>query len=235
MTELSIVIPAYNEQDNLPSLLDELLSLGKKLGWDFEVIVANDNSSDGTGKIIDGYAKKFPQVKAVHRSKGDNGMGAALKDASRKARGEVIVWLMADKADDLNAISKFKKKIGEGFDMVFGSRYMKGGSRGDLPVDKMLYGSTYTRLCRLIFGIPVHDITNAFRAFRKGVFDSIRLEGDDFSISPEFAIKAQLAGFRLGEVPVTYTDRRAGQPKFKLFSMGVKYCSLLKYRIFKPN
>jgi dolichol-phosphate mannosyltransferase len=138
---------------------------------------------------------------------------------------------MGDRSDKLETIKGMLGKLDEGFDLVMASRYMSGGSRGELEVDKAMYGSMYTSLTRMVFGIPVHDITNAFRGFRKSVLDKVKLESGDFAISPEFAIKAQLAGFRLGEVPTTYFNRRAGQTNFKILKMGLRYLSLFRYRL----
>ncbi len=226
--EVSIVIPVYNEEENLAKLLQDLLHRFKKTA---EIVVVDDCSSDNTGMIADSYAKRYPSIKVLHRKKGKNGMGAALKDGTRAASGKFIVWVMGDNSDDLSTIPLFINKLKKGADMVFGSRYMDGGSSGDLSPMKALLSSGFTRTMRAMFGIQVHDITNAFRAFRKEVFDSVHLHADDFSISPEFAIKAHVNGFALDEVPTTYKNRTAGKQKFRMLKMGIAYCKLFKYRL----
>ena len=198
---------------------------------DFEIVIVNDNSSDKTGFLADSYSRKYDNVRVVHRSKGTNGMGAALKEGTKIAKGKYIVWVMADNSDDLNAIPKFVSKLRDNFDMVFGSRYIKGGSKGDLGAFKAILSSGYSFFAGFIFGFKVHDITNAFRAFKKEIFNNIKLESNDFAISPEFAIKAHLKRYRLGEVPTTYKNRRAGTTKFRLIRMGAAYCRLFKYRL----
>ncbi len=233
MAKFSIVIPAYNEEENLPSLLDNLLVLGKRQNWDFEIIVSNDNSSDKTGKICEDYAKKFKNLKVVNRKSPEHGMGATLMDGTKAAGSKIIVWVMADKSDELEKIPKMVKKVEEGFDLVLGSRYMPGGSRGELGIDKAFFSWFYTFCAKIIFGIKIHDITNAFRAFRKDLVEKIRLESKDFAISPEFAIKCQLKGIKIGEVPATYYNRKVGKTKFKMFKMGLRYGSLFKYRFSK--
>jgi dolichol-phosphate mannosyltransferase len=227
---LSIVIPAYNEEENLPRLLDALLKRKKELG-NPEIIITDDASKDRTGTIADSYAKKHRFIRAIHRKKGINGMGAALKDGTRAAKGDIIVWLMGDNSDDLQTIPKMIEKIKEGNDVVFGSRYMAGGSSGDLEPVKALLSSGYTRTTRFLFGLKVHDITNAFRAFKKSAFNSISLSSNDFGISPEFAIKATLKNLKLAEVPTTYKNRKAGQTKFRLLKMGLVYLRLFKYAV----
>lgn len=227
--DFSVVIPAYNEEQNLPKLLDNLIGL-KNSYKDFEIVIVNDNSSDKTGEIAESYSMKYKNIKVIHRKKGVNGMGAALKEGTKAANGRYVVWVMGDNSDDLTTIPKLIKKIEEGHDIVFGSRYIENGSSGDLEFVKAFLSSGYSSISRLVFGFKVHDITNAFRAFKKKVFDSISLESNNFAISPEFAIKAHLKGYKLGESPTTYSNRKAGATKFRFIKMGVEYCKLLKYK-----
>ncbi|MBU0762960.1 MAG: glycosyltransferase [Candidatus Altiarchaeota archaeon] len=223
----SIVIPAYNEDGNIEELVNDIK---KSCCGEHEIILVDDNSSDNTPEICD-ILSKHKNISCIHRKKGDNGMGYALIDGTRWAKGDYIVWVMGDRSDKTDTIDEIVKKLDEGYDMVIGSRYMNGADSGDLARDKAIYSSGYTLLARLIFGIPVHDITNAFRGFRKKVFQDITLESGDFAISPEFAIKAQLRGYKLGEVPTTYTNRKAGKPKFSLIKMSIRYISLFRYRL----
>jgi len=226
---VSIVIPVHNEQGNISELLRDLINLKSPLK-NFEIIVVDDNSSDRTGLIADFYSKKYKNIKVMHRAKGVNGMGAALKDGTKAAKGRYIVWMMGDNSDDTTTIPALVEKLKEGYGMVFGSRYMKGGSSGDSNPFKAMLSSGYTFAARLIFDIKVHDITNPFRAFKKEIFDGIALECNDFAISPEFSIKSHLRGYKLAEVPTTYTNRKTGQSKFKIMKMGIEYCKLFKYR-----
>jgi hypothetical protein len=154
-------------------------------------------------------------------------MGAALKEGTRSARGKYIVWVMGDNSDDLSTIPKFIRTLKNGADIVFGSRYMKGGSGGDLSVIKKILSAGYTIVTKTLFGLKVHDITNAFRGFRKEAYADISPQAADFSISPEFAIKAHLKGYRLEEVPTTYKNRKAGLEKFRMMKMGIVYAKLL--------
>ena len=226
---VSIVIPVYNEQGNISKLLDGLIKLKGRLK-NFEIIVVDDDSSDKTGPIAHRYSRKYGNIRVLHRSKGVNGMGAALKDGTKAAKGKCIVWMMGDNSDDVATIPRLTEKLKDGYDMVFGSRYMKGGSRGDSNIFKAMLSSGYTFAARLIFGIKVHDITNPFRAFKKEVFSGMALECNDFAISPEFSIKSHLRGYKLAEVPTTYSNRKTGQSKFRIIKMGIAYCRLFRYK-----
>jgi len=122
--------------------------------------------------------------------------------------------------------------IKAGSDIVFASRYMPGGSSGDLDRLKAFLSSRFTFFSRFFFGLKVHDITNAYRAFRKKLTDEIDIKSMDFAISPELAIKAHLLGYRLSEIPCSYKTRVAGKTKFKIFKMVLKYLTLFKYKFY---
>jgi dolichol-phosphate mannosyltransferase len=230
--KLSAVIPAHNEEGNIEPLVNSILQMFGKHGLDAEIVIVDDNSSDRTAKLSDQLAKKRRDVSVIHR-KGNPGMGNALMEGTKKAKGQFVVWVMGDRCDNLETIPKMVRKLEGGYDMVFGSRYMAGGSSGDLDRLKAFSSSGYTSVARLVFGFRVHDITNAFRAFRKSILNKIEIESADFAISPEFAIKAHMAGFKLGEVPTTYHNRVFGKTKFRMMQMGLRYFSLLKYRFLK--
>ena len=228
---ISIIIPAHNEEENISQLLDDLI----KLKFKKEIIVVSDHSTDKTNEIVRKYKRKNKNIILFDRKTGDKGMGFTLIDGTNKARGDIIVWTMGDKSDDLNTIYKMIDKINFGSDVVFASRYMEGGSIGDNSKLKALMSGGYSFVANLIFRMGVHDIGNAFRAFKKEVFDSVELERGDFSISPELAIKAHLAGFKLGEVPTSYTKRKKGTSQFKLIKMGWEDIKLFKYLFVNPK
>src|SRR3989344_7843797 len=235
--KISFVIPFHNEKDNTAPMLDRVISFGKNQKWNFEVVPVNDRSTDTTSRILNHYAKKYSQVKPVHRHGGadlGNTIGAALKEGTQATTGDIIIWTMGDMSDDTQTYKDIVDKIQDGYDMVFGSRYMPGGSRGNLDAFKAFLSSNGTLLARILFGVPVHDITNAFRGFRKQVFAGLKLHCTSFDISPEFAIRAHLAGFRLGEVPTVYTNRDKGVSKFKLWRMTKAYLKVY-WHIFKER
>ena len=107
---------------------------------------------------------------------------------------------------------------------------MEGGSRGNLEFSKALMSSGYTFISRMIFGIKAHDITNAFRAFRKDIFNKINIDSGDFAISPEFSLKTHLKGYSICEVPTTYYNREAGKSNFSMLKMGRRYVGLFRYK-----
>ena len=225
VTRTSIIIPAHNEEDNLCIVVPALVDMASKSKLDYEIVVVNDNSTDRTGTVCKELEEKYG-IKTITR--GSNpGMGNALKDGTATAKGEIVVWVMADLSDDPEVIPKFIKRIESGADLVFGSRYMSGGTAGDLQLSKRFVSQGFSMLSRILIGVPTHDITNAFRGFKKAVFMGLDIKSGDFGISPEFALKAHIAGFKLAEVPASYKQREQGVATFRMMNMGIRYFNIL--------
>lgn len=227
---ISFVIPFHNEEENVVAMVEKVLNYAKKQKWDFEIIPVDDRSSDRTPNLLIDLSKKYHLVKPIYRKKdkeekGDT-MGRALIAGTKKSSGRYVIWTMGDLSDREETYKTIVDKLGQDFDLVFASRYMKGGSRGNLDRVKAILSSIGTRLAQLLFGIKVNDITNAFRGFRRDIFAQLTLTSSGFSISPEFALKAHLAGFRLSEVPTVYTNRVKGVSNFKLIRMSKNYLLL---------
>ncbi|HCS78154.1 TPA: hypothetical protein DIV55_00235 [Patescibacteria group bacterium] len=225
--KISFVIPFHNEEKNAKSMIERVTEYAATQKWNFEIIPVNDRSQDGTKNVLDEEAKKYKFVHPIHRlpdhKETGNTMGRALLEGSKKASGDMIIWTMGDCSDDVNTYGLIVEKINAGFDLVFASRYMIGGTWGSLDPTKAFLSSRGTMLARFLFKVPVHDITNAFRGFRKELLKTIKLESGGFAISPEFAIKTHLADFKLGEVPTVYHDRIEGVSNFKLWRMTIEY------------
>ncbi|MBN1353055.1 MAG: glycosyltransferase [Candidatus Omnitrophica bacterium] len=231
----SIIIPMCNEEGNAHRLLEELVNKTRSWTGAYEIVAVDDNSTDKTPEILKEYADKNPSVSCVIKRDGKKGMGSALVEGMKRSLGETIVWVMGDLSDDLDKIPEIVKKIGDGYDIVFASRYMKDGSSGDLDRLKAFLSSRFTVFTNILFGIKVHDITNAFRGFKRTLAEKIKLENTDFAISPELAIKAHLLGYKMTEVPCSYKTRKAGKAKFKIFRMVMKYLTLFRYRFYKKE
>ncbi|MBM3283195.1 glycosyltransferase [Candidatus Gottesmanbacteria bacterium] len=229
--KISFVIPFHNEENNCIPMIERVIDFARKNKLTFEIVPVDDRSSDNTPEILKQFAQKytnnvFPLYRRNKKGEKGNTMGKALIEGTKAATGSQVIWTMGDLADDTATYKEIIAELQSGYDMVIGSRYMLGGSRGNLDPLKAFFSSMGTRLARILFGIPVHDITNAFRGFRKEVFDSIRLDSSGFSISPEFAIKVHFSGHRLGEVPTIYTNRVRGVSNFKLYKMTLSYLGL---------
>lgn len=227
MSKISIVVPAHNEEENLPNLLDELLPVldRHEETRDYELVIVNDNSTDRTPEIIEKLAGLNPRIKPVHRHS-TPGFGNAIKEGFRNASGDIIVPVMGDLSDDPEDIVKLVRKIKEGYDIAYGSRFVEGGSTDGYPPAKMIANRSFNNLVRLLFGLKHKDITNAFKAYRKEVLESIgidNLEATGFDLTVEIPLKAHIMGFTSAEVPVTWHGRLRGEAKLKLSENASKY------------
>jgi uncharacterized protein (TIRG00374 family) len=223
--KISCVVPAKDEEENLPELVDKLVKVLSKYEEtkDYEIVLVNDNSTDNTGKIIDELAKKNPRIKAVHRT-GNPGFGNALKDGFKNATGDVIIPVMGDLSDDPEDIPKLVRKILDGYDVVYGSRFIAGGSVEGYPRLKLIANRLFNNVVRLLFGIKHKDITNAFKAYKKEVLEEIgNLESEGFDLTVEIPLKAHVLGFKSSEVPVRWYGRRKGEAKLKLSRNALIY------------
>lgn len=225
--KISIVIPAHNEEDNLHNLMGRLIPVLEKNEEtnDFELVLVDDNSTDSTPAIIDELAGKDSRIKAVHRTD-TPGFGNAIKTGFKNAAGDVIIPLMADLSDDPYDIPELVKKVTEGYDIAYGSRFCDGGSTDGYPMLKMLANRAFNNTVRILFGIRHKDVTNAFKAYRREVLDTIgidNLEANGFDLTVEIPLKAHIIGFSSAEVPVSWHGRERGEAKLKLSENGHKY------------
>jgi glycosyltransferase involved in cell wall biosynthesis len=222
--KLSIIIPAHNEEKVIKSTI---MRVAKDLrGRNFEIVIVNDNSSDGTAKIIDSLARRMKNVRPVHKladEPGPKGMGSALIMGFSKARGDVLIPFMGDLSDDPKDILKMEKKIEEGYDVVVGSRFMKGGSTENYPSMKMVANRAWNNIFAFLFGMKVKDISNAFKAYRAFVIKKVKPRSKGFDITAEIVLKARIAGFKISEVPVSWSERKKSQGVSKFGSFSLKF------------
>lgn len=235
MPDISIVIPAHNEEENLHNLLSELLPVFERHveTRDYELVIVNDNSTDSTGSLIDDLSRTNPRIKAVHRNTSP-GFGNAVKEGLRNASGDIVIPVMGDLSDDPQDIPRLVRKIHEGYDIAYGSRFIEGGA----TEGKMAANRTFNNVVRLLFGIKHKDITNAFKAYRKEVLKSIgidNLEAKGFDLTVEIALKAHIMGFSSAEVPVTWHGREKGEAKLKLSENATEYGKRLLKLFFVGN
>lgn len=230
---VSCVIPAHNEEGNIERVVDHIIPVLQNalIVSDYEIVLVNDNSSDTTGAIIDALVLGNTHIRAVHRTD-TPGFGNAVKAGLAVATGEVIIPVMGDLSDDPEDIVHLVERIAEGYDIVYGSRFVKGGELHGYPCLKLVANRLFNNTLRLSFGIPHRDVTNAFKAYRKEVLDEIgvqNLESTGFDLTIELALKAHIAGFSSAEVPVRWYDRTAGEAKLKLSQNA----SIYGKRLFK--
>ncbi len=209
----AVIIPTYNESDNIPNLVAEILAL--PIGA--HVIVVDDNSPDGTGALVDSIAANEPRVHPVHRPS-KLGLGTAHIAGMRHAFAlnfDPIVTMDADFSHHPRYIPSLVAGLSQ-FDLMIGSRYVKGGGmQGRAPRLRMVsWGANL--FARTVLGLKATDCTSGFRAYRRPVLESIDLDhvfSNGYSFLIELLFLCQARGWRIGEAPIVYEDRRAGTSK----------------------
>jgi len=209
-----IVVPTYNERENIERLAGALLALP----LDLHVLVVDDNSPDGTGKFVEEWAAREPRLHALHRP-GKLGLGGAyIKGftwALENTDARFLFEMDADFSHDPNAIPRFLDAIRDA-DLVVGSRYARGVTVINWPLSRLILSITANSYTRIVTGMPLHDATGGFKCFRREVLEalplaSIRSDGYSFQIEMNFHVWKR--GYRIIEMPIIFTDRLVGQSK----------------------
>jgi len=215
---ITIVLPTYNEAENLPNLVSALLSLPLDLG----VLVVDDNSPDGTGAIADDLAKQHPEKVHVFHRAGKLGLRSAYIEGFQKAfelGSHAVVQMDADFSHDPAVLPEMARRIAS-YDVVIGSRYTEGGSLDDRwPAWRKALSTFGNFYARTILGSPLHDMTTGFRMWRREVLQEMPLErirSNGYIFLVEMAYVAYLMGYRISEVPIHFADRRWGKSKMSL-------------------
>ncbi len=213
---LGIVIPVYNEKDSISETFNRIAHdiRSKK-----EVMVIYDNPDDNTLPVVEEIKEsyKFPII--CVRNKYGKGALNAIKTGMEESHGDAVLVLMADLSDSIWIADRmYYKIVRKGFDLVCGSRYMKGGKQHGGPRFKGFLSRMAGLSLHLLSGIPTHDVTNSFKMYRKSLLDSVKIESDGgFEIGMEITVKAYLNGYRITEIPAEWFDREGGESHFKLW------------------
>lgn len=218
--KLTIIIPVYNEAENITQAIEKIEA---KVKYPHKILIIYDFNKDTTVPIVKKLQKKFPNIQLL-RNKLGKGVLNAIKSGFNQVKEGAVLVTMADLSDDPATINKMFKKINEGFDIVGGSRYIQGGGKKGGPFLKSLLSYLAGLTTPLLLGIPIYDLTNAFKMYKKEVLKAIKIESaGGFELSEEIIIKAHFAGFKITEVPTVWHDRTSGRSRFKFKEWLPKY------------
>ena len=230
-----VMIPTYNERENISHLLQQVLEIDK----DIEVLVVDDNSPDGTWKIVEDMSKKSPRVHLLHRKK-RKGRGTAGIDGLRYAidkRADYIIEMDADFSHNPKYIPEFLNAVKD-YDVVIGSRFVKGGQDKDRGLMRRLITKLAGMYVRMLLAVKIKDVSSGFRCFRREALEKIDL--DDMasggpSIVLELLYKITLNGFNIKEVPIVFEDRRQGKTKLDWITLLETMVMVLRLRKMKKD
>jgi dolichol-phosphate mannosyltransferase len=220
---LTIVIPARDEEGCIASTVEHLHVELRLHNVRHEIIVVDDGSVDRTWEIVNEIKCRIPIVKPV-QSPAPHGFGRAIVAGLDEMKGDAVVLMMADESDDCKDVACYWETLQQGYDCVFGSRFIKGGRAIGYPKLKLALNRLANLFLKLVFNIPLNDTTNAFKAYRREVIDGCRpLISPHFNITVELPLKAIVRGYSWTSIPITYRSRRTGKPKLKIKEMGSRY------------
>ncbi|MDB9406094.1 glycosyltransferase [Microcystis sp. CS-574] len=220
---LSIIIPAYNEEDCIEStahLISERLERDK---IDYEILVVNDNSKDNTEAVLQKINQENHRIRYINNYY-PNGFGFAVRCGLENFSGDAVAVVMADNSDSPDNMVDYYYKLQEGYDCVFGSRFIKGGKVIDYPIHKLFVNRLANLFIQVLFGLKFNDTTNAFKIYRKEVIEGISpLLSHHFNLTVEMPLKAIVRGYSYTTIPITWRNRTTGISKLKLKEMGSRY------------
>ncbi len=229
-TALSIVIPAHNEDGSIEETVRSINKTLVREHISHEIIVVNDNSTDGTQAMLDVLSAHIPEVRPMVNN-GAGGYGRTVVAGIDEASGEYVAIMMADLSDDPEDLIRFYREARRtGADCIFGSRFIKGGSVRDYPRMKLWLNRFANTLVRLLFRIKYNDCTNAFKLYKLSTLNGLRpFLAPHFNLTLELPLKAIVRGYSYRVLPNSWSNRKSGISKLKIKEMGSRYLFILLY------
>lgn len=231
MGRVLVSLPTYNERENIEKVIEGVLAQGEE----FDVMVVDDNSPDGTGRIVEKIGQENPRVSLIKRA-GKMGLGSAhltvMKEAKRSGY-ECVITMDADFSHNPKYLQPLAEAMKE-YDLMMGSRYVEGGGTVGWGVKRKVMSRAANFFSRFILGLPFRDISGGFKAYKVSALDKLDLDhiyAQGYAFQEEMVYRCWKAGFRIGELPIIFEDRRRGESKIT-FKEGFKLLwTLLKLRL----
>jgi dolichol-phosphate mannosyltransferase len=229
LQKLSVVIPARDEEGGIASTVEHLHLELRLQGVPHEIVVVDDGSTDQTLSILREMQVRIPELAPIENP-GPHGFGRAIVHGLEHMSGDAVVIMMADESDDCRDVVRYWQTLNQGWECVFGSRFMVGGGVIDYPWLKLRMNRVVNYFIRTLFRIPLNDTTNAFKAYRKTVIEGCRpIISPHFNLTVELPLKAIVRGYSWTTMPITWRNRRSGETKLKLKEMGSRYLFIILY------
>jgi dolichol-phosphate mannosyltransferase len=231
----SVVIPARDEEEAIVPTVTGLVETLEGAGIDYEVIVVDDASRDGTAAAVDRIAAANPRVRC-HRSHNPPGFGYAVRAGLDVYTGDAVAIVMADGSDSPEDVVAYYRVLEDGHECAFGSRFVRGSRVVDYPRTKLYLNRVVNTGIRMLFRHGYNDTTNAFKAYRREVIETAQpLLSNQFNLTVELPLKAVARGHEFAVVPISWTNRAAGTSKLKLQEMGSRYLFIVLYVLLERH
>lgn len=226
---LTVLIPAHNEGAGIVPTLFAISGALRGASIPHEILVVIDHCTDDTAAVVDRTARELSSLRSTENPLA-GGYGFAIRRGLDEMRGDAVVIVMADGSDDPRDIIQYYRKLEEGFDCAFGSRFLPGASVRGYPAQKLWLNRIGNRIISLVFRIRYNDVTNAFKAFRREVIDGLRpFLSNHFNMTVELPLKAIVRGYSWTVIPTNWYGRETGESKFKIQEMGSRYFFIILY------
>jgi dolichol-phosphate mannosyltransferase len=227
--KLSVVIPARNEEGAVEETLSALLDTLRADAIPCEILVVDDGSTDKTAFVVQALSARYSEIRLVQNT-GRHGFGMAVRCGLREATGDAVAIVMADSSDSPEDVVKCYRRLLQGPDCVFGSRFIHGSRVHDYPIHKLVLNRLANWFIKALFGVPFNDFTNAFKLYRREVIVGLQpLISPHFNLTVEMPLKAITRGFSFAVVPISWTNRKTGISKLKIREMGSRYLFIVLY------
>ena len=224
-----MLIPARNEGCSIAKTILELHEILAGENIPHEILVVNDNSEDDTQAVLDGLKNTVPPLRTLFNP-GPNGFGLAVRMGLENMAGDAVAVMMADGSDSPLDLVKFYRKMAEGYDCVFGSRFIAGSEVRDYPALKLIINRTANTFIKTLFGFRYNDVTNAFKMYRVEVIHGLKpFLSHHFNLTVELPLKAIVRGYSYAVLANSWRNRSAGESKLKIKEMGSKYLFIVIY------
>ncbi|MBN9392752.1 MAG: glycosyltransferase family 2 protein [Chloroflexi bacterium] len=226
---LSIVIPAHNEEEVIYNTVSALCTALTRENIPYEILVVNDHSSDGTENVLNRLTLEYSNVRWVSNLK-PGGFGYAIQTGLEEFQGDAVCIVMADASDDPKDVVKYYRKLEEGYECVFGTRFNRASTVVDYPPHKLIANRAANWFIKQLFGLKYNDVTNAFKCYRREVIEGISpILACHFNLTVEMPLKAIVRGYSYTVVPTNWYNRTYGVSKLKLKEMGSRYLFIVLY------
>jgi dolichol-phosphate mannosyltransferase len=230
-----VVIPAHNEAGSIAATVADISAALHEAEVDYQIMLVDDASSDDTAAVVRALASEDPRVQ-YHLSHNPRGYGYTVRAGLDVFQGDVVAIVMADGSDAPEDIVRYYRVIEEGYDCAFGSRFVRGSHVYDYPKFKLVLNRLVNFGIRMLFRHGYNDTTNAFKAYRREVIDTVQpLLSNHFNLTVEIPLKAIVRGHSYKVVPISWRNRKTGESKLSLQEMGSRYAFIVLYVLLERH